>query len=580
MATSVFGHRLTSDRQRNNGLQQVARRSLGLVTSLAVSMVPILPARASLPAGALPTSSPRAPLSLSCNSSAFGDFVPDRAAFGTTDQSKKKYSVDTEWVATAPDGTTATLRTVQINNNSGDFVSTGADPDVFFLGFVDPNTGFSSPKLTEREGTPGDSWVLELEYSRPIGNARLLLGDVDSEQPTATIKFKDVVTVEGFLDAIAVDSSQQYVGSLLQTSVTGTAYTFQDIPPLGRNPSDRATRNRVAVDYENRFVDRVQITYAVGESLTGVATQAGFMAAGMAAGCQISGTTFEDQTANDALDSTENGLTGVAVTLYKDDGDTVFEPNGDDLLIETQDTGSSGAYLFTNLAENSTYWVDVDTTDADLGGRAYGGGDVDVTQTVPRAVALETSNVENINFPFDKMLGANIALVKRITAINRGLANEQLFDSDYVDVGTTDDDNDPAWPSRYLSGVVNGGTIQPGDTIEYTIYFLSNGGATAQDFRLCDRIPDYLTFVDDAFDSDTGILVGSTGGDNPLTNADDGDIGTYVSSNNDSLARCGWDLSGGAQDRGFVVVAVGDVPSASSNAPGAYGFMRFHAQVQ
>ena len=64
------------------------------------------------------------------------------------------------------------------------------------------------------------------------------------------------------------------------------------------------------------------------------------------------------------------------------------------------------------------------------------------------------------------------------------------------------------------------------------------------------------------------------------SNADEGDKGAYVSSNSASLAYCGRDISGGIQDQGFVAVSVGNVPPALNSSQDAYGFMRFHAQVQ
>lgn len=176
-----------------------------------------------------------------------------------------------------------------------------------------------------------------------------------------------------------------------------------------------------------------------------------------------------------------------------------------------------------------------------------------------------------------------MVLVKRITAINRGQANEQLFEDTYVDVGSdSDGDNAPEWPANYLGGVVGGVDVQPGDEIEYTIYFLSNGATMAEDFRLCDRIPDYLSFADDAFSPDAGILLGLASGNSPLTNTEDGDQGAYISSNSESLPHCRQDLSIGSQtqDNGFIIVNVGDVPSALDNPTGAYGFVRFQAQVQ
>ena len=533
---------------------------------------------------------------MSCHDVVFGDFVPDQTPFGMTvgQNPRPKYSADTTWTATAPDGTTATLRTVAINNNSGKFIATGDDPDIFFVGFTDPKTGIRTPRLTEREGEPGDEWVLEIEYNRPISGSRVLLGDIDSQYVNDNLRFRDILEVESFLDATSTASSNTYVGSILVENLSGNKHTFFDdalstdnenfsnTQGLGPNPSENETNNRILVDYQNTFIDSTQITYAVGESLAGGATQSVFITPGVAAGCQISGTAFEDVNRDDGLDNNEAGLNEVAVTLYKDDGDNVLETNGDDLIIETQETKNGGQYLFTNLAENQNYWVDINVTDTDLEKFVYGGGDIEITQTNPRPVALQTTDIVNVNFPFDALQGAQIALVKRITAINRGRADEQLFDNTYVDAGSTDDDDNAAeWPINYLGGIVGGVSVQPGDEIEYTIYFLSNGSTVAQDFRLCDRIPDHLTFANNAFDTNTGIMLGLSDGNQFLTNVEDLDTGAYIVSNSDSMAYCRYDLTQGSQtqDNGFIVVNVGNVTPASSDPTEAYGFVRFRATV-
>jgi hypothetical protein len=59
------------------------------------------------------------------------------------------------------------------------------------------------------------------------------------------------------------------------------------------------------------------------------------------------------------------------------------------------------------------------------------------------------------------------------------------------------------------------------------------------------------------------------------------DAGAYIASNSDAFPYCRQDLtqSNPTQDNGFIVVNVGDVPAASSDPMGAYGFVRFRAQV-
>lgn len=579
-----------------------------------------------IPLEAFPNSSPQPPTSLSCHDTAFGDFVPDRAPIGHTSSDRRKYSVETRWSATASDGSVATLSTREIINNSGLFSSTGPNPNVFFVAFTDPNTGFTTPKLTEQEGEPGDAWVLDVNYSRPLGNARILVGDIDSYYANASTRFLDIITVESFLQGASISATNTYVGSALTESVSGNRYMFSDDPSqtdrpnpfgFGPNPSDSGTSNRIVVDYENTFIDTTQITYSVGADLEGGAVQSVFMTSGMSAGCQIGGNAFEDENLNDVLEVSENGLGEVAVTLYKDDGDNIFELNGDDLFIERQNTQNGGDYVFTSLAENETYWVGIDTLDTDLANRTYGGGDMDPTQLSTRPVALTTFDVTGVNFPFDGVQKAELALVKRITAINRGRDNPQIFDTSFVDVDTTTDDNEVNWPGTataatigtgtvesYLSGITDTDhTVRSDDQIEYTIPFLSKGGATAHDVLVCDRIPTHTTFVSDAFNSATpagsgtgnrGILISVGGGEVAFTNANDGNEIASTGSNNDGVGGyyfpAGVDPStalgvsvncGGSNDNGAIVADLGDIPSATGEGfpNNAYGFIRFRVAV-
>ena len=219
----------------------------------------------------------------------------------------------------------------------------------------------------------------------------------------------------------------------------------------------------------------------------------------------------------------------------------------------------------------------------------------------------------------------NVLLAKRITAINRGIAGtEQTFDSEYVDVATPDD-NDPQWPGPAVPATTGGGTvesyiagitgaddltaianitIQPGDELEYTIPFLSNGDATAQNVLICDRIPTNTQFIPNAFNSvasalpnssgDRGILFNFNGIEASLTNANDGDEvadtnggdngvgGYYFPAGVDPSSELGVNVScGGPNDNGAVVVDLSDVPNAvSEGSPvNSYGFVRFRVAV-
>jgi len=191
----------------------------------------------------------------------------------------------------------------------------------------------------------------------------------------------------------------------------------------------------------------------------------------------------------------------------------------------------------------------------------------------------------------------NLLLVKRITAIN-GVALNQ-----FVNDPSTNNDNAPNWPlpldsgsniSTYLRGVVNGGVVRPGDELEYTIYFLSNGNTPITNVNLCDLVPANSTLIPNSFkgstptdgglpgvDSGIALALGSTTPTAYLTNANDApDRGQFFAPGTTPSASCS-----GANTNGAVVVKVVTSPTTLPNAiaPGnptnSYGFIRFRARV-
>jgi uncharacterized repeat protein (TIGR01451 family) len=200
----------------------------------------------------------------------------------------------------------------------------------------------------------------------------------------------------------------------------------------------------------------------------------------------------------------------------------------------------------------------------------------------------------------------NLFLIKRITAIN-GVDINGFQDG--VDIPTTDpnfvgaarapEDNNALWPApntTSLRGTINSNTLlpaialKPGDEVEYTIYFLNNGAAQANNVSICDFIPANQTYVDTGFNNssfatDAGGLAGSNYGiallnafgTTPVraTNASDGDRGQFYSSGFPS--SCIGTNSG----KGAVVVNLGNVPNATSagTPTNSYGFIRFKAKI-
>lgn len=219
----------------------------------------------------------------------------------------------------------------------------------------------------------------------------------------------------------------------------------------------------------------------------------------------------------------------------------------------------------------------------------------------------------------------SMLLVKRITAINRGLSErEQQFYTSYVDVAGDPNDNEPNWPGGTTPATIGSGTVEsyirgitgiddmtaitdtkvrPGDEIEYTIPFLSSGYVAANDVLICDHIPQNTTFIADAFNnlasantgSDRGIYLEFNGQQIGLTNTDDGDEIADTAGNDNGIGgyyfapgilpssvfpsiNCG---SGSTNETGAIVVDLSDIPNATGEGvpSNSYGFIRFKVVV-
>jgi fimbrial isopeptide formation D2 family protein len=208
-----------------------------------------------------------------------------------------------------------------------------------------------------------------------------------------------------------------------------------------------------------------------------------------------------------------------------------------------------------------------------------------------------TSVGENNNGPV--ATSPNVILVKRITKINNLSTNPNDATplNTFVDDPNSTQDNNFYWPtsgSGYLLGAMNGGLIKPSDEVEYTIYFLSTGTATAKSVQICDRIPVHQTFILNAFNSltaapntapasppgDRGIVVSQGSTTYAYTNIGDGDTARYYPPGSTLPSACTQPAL--SEDNGAIVVILGDVPKAiSSGSPAnSSGFIRFRAQVK
>ncbi|MCC5668812.1 GEVED domain-containing protein [Nostoc sp. CHAB 5784] len=228
------------------------------------------------------------------------------------------------------------------------------------------------------------------------------------------------------------------------------------------------------------------------------------------------------------------------------------------------------------------------------------------TTTVPTPSPTGSGGAGEVeDYPVTLTGQPKLVLVKRITRINNqdltnivdGRSDVSTNATNYVaSPNDVDDDSSNAWPSGYLRGMINGGTVKPGDELEYTIYFLSNGQGDVTSVQICDLVPTNTTFLPTAFNgmtpndgglpgADKGIALG-LGSSTPtayLTNAQDGDRGHFYTANESGIPS-----SCGSNTNGAVVVNITRSPDLSNLPPAngsgtpanSYGFVRFRARVK
>ncbi|NJM98780.1 MAG: DUF11 domain-containing protein [Phormidesmis sp. RL_2_1] len=188
------------------------------------------------------------------------------------------------------------------------------------------------------------------------------------------------------------------------------------------------------------------------------------------------------------------------------------------------------------------------------------------TQTgLTSTTAAPNGEVEDYNITLVASAPA-LRLVKRITSI--GGTAITAINNDPADAN----DDSTRWPANYLQGSFTGATAEPGQAVDYTIYFLSDGNTPINQVRLCDLVPDNTTYV-------AGSLRLSQGGAAPVTLTDAADADAGESFNNAAAitAPC----TGINTDGGVRV----NIPGTLANATGpgtpasAYGFIRFSVTV-
>jgi uncharacterized repeat protein (TIGR01451 family) len=242
---------------------------------------------------------------------------------------------------------------------------------------------------------------------------------------------------------------------------------------------------------------------------------------------------------------------------------------------------TAGGTLISNQAKIATVGKTLGTTFTVLSD-----GDLSLSGPQPTTVTVN-------------VIGSHLRLVKRITAINRSSVN--ILPTAYVDVTTgtgSTDDNAANWPSLpalvtatldpgpgtnanfspLLRGTTTSANVQPLDEVEYTIYFLSDGGRNAATVKLCDFIPGNSTYVPGTIQlaQDTGT--GSLTLMNLTDSAVDADAGKFIANPGPFDPAC--NSTNNVQGAAFVNVGT-VVPSTGAGTPTtSYGYIRFRAKVK
>jgi uncharacterized repeat protein (TIGR01451 family) len=159
-----------------------------------------------------------------------------------------------------------------------------------------------------------------------------------------------------------------------------------------------------------------------------------------------------------------------------------------------------------------------------------------------------------------------LRLVKRVTSI--GGTAITAVNNDSADPN----DDSTNWPAGYLQGSFTGSTAAPGQTVDYTIYFLSDGNTPINQVKLCDLVPDNTTYV-------AGSLRISQGGAalTTLSDAAADDDGESFNSAAAVTAPC----SGTNTDGGIRVTVPGTLANATGagTPPSSYGLIRFTVRI-
>ncbi len=227
---------------------------------------------------------------------------------------------------------------------------------------------------------------------------------------------------------------------------------------------------------------------------------------------------------------------------------------------------------------------------------------IDSTRTIPgipipagSIVQTQQSSIDPTRIQVNYFL-----LLKRITAIHD---NSNLNPNDNTPLNTVVNDSaaaaHPYWPDNYLVGATNGGKVKPGDSIEYTVYFLNVGSSNIRSLQICDLLTVPQSFQNGSYGGvgkDIQIKIGANAIQD-LTAADDAPIDrarVYLPGSTNLPSNCNLAANtttsttansylvsvGVTGNSGTGIPAFANIPGATAKAaPDSYGWVRFKSII-
>lgn len=474
-----------------------------------------------------------------------------------------------------------------INNN----IPQGARTIVFT---VQPSSSFFASSTT----TCGASPTIASNYT--IYDDDFLSGKVwDDADNSANNTFTNINTgsetgtnAGGLLNAILVDSNNKVLKTT-PVAADGT-YTFLDVPLNQNNvkiilstTAGTVGNTAPAPSLPSNWVNTSPLTTATFNTST-----------------NISSKDFGIEQLPDT-----NNVTG-STTTNPGGTNTVQVPTLSGTDPEDGNLGSGNSFKIVSLPTNGTLYYNgvavtanqvitsYDPTKLTVDPNIDGATTITFTVAAVDKAGKEDPTPATVTMPLTMSSTGkpHLILVKRITRINSqnltdivdGRSDVSPNAANYVaSPYDTDDDSSNTWPTNYLRGLINAGIVKPGDELEYTIYFLSNGLGNATSVQICDLVPVSSTFIPTAFNGMTPNDGGLPGADQGialalnsstptvyLSNVQDADRGRFYPAKEPVPSSCGTNTNGA------VVVNITRSPDLPTLVKDFYGFVRFSAKVK